>query len=100
MRCDKRISEHSKSNGNHFLGSDEHSGKVKSFMLDVLYPLITEADNVSTELLDIILINIVEPNKSQRKNAYQLAKELIKKTHDTLEQYIVLVSILARWFDD
>lgn len=60
-------------------------------MLDVLYPLITEADNVSTELLDIILINIVEPNKSQRKNAYQLAKELIKKTHDTLEQYIVLV---------
>ncbi|KAJ6650026.1 Sister chromatid cohesion protein PDS5 like B-B [Pseudolycoriella hygida] len=69
--------------------NDEHSGKVKSFMLDVLYPLITEADNVSTELLDIILINIVEPNKSQRKNAYQLAKELIKKTHDTLEQYIV-----------
>lgn len=62
-------------------------------MLDVLFPLITEADNVSTELLDIILINIVEPNKSQRKNAYQLAKELIKKTHDTLEQYIVLVSI-------
>lgn len=60
-------------------------------MLDVLYPLITEADNVSTELLDIILINIVEPNKSQRKNAYQLAKDLIKKTHDTLEQYIVLV---------
>lgn len=60
-------------------------------MLDVLYPLITEADNVSTELLDIILINIVEPNKSKRKNAYQLAKELIKKTHDTLEQYIVLV---------
>lgn len=74
-----------------FVPSDEHSGKVKSFMLDVLYPLITEADNVSTELLDIILINIVEPNKSQRKNAYQLAKELIKKTHDTLEQYIVLV---------
>lgn len=74
-----------------YFSSDEHSGKVKSFMLDVLYPLITEADNVSTELLDIILINIVEPQKSQRKNAYQLAKELIKKTHDTLEQYIVLV---------
>lgn len=83
---------------NFFLRSDEHSGKVKSFMLDVLYPLITEADNVSTELLDIILINIVEPNKSQRKNAYQLAKELIKKTHDTLEQYIVLV-IFSLEFD-
>ena len=29
--------------------SDEHSGKVKSFMLDVLSPLITEADFVSNE---------------------------------------------------
>lgn len=68
--------------------SDEHSGKVKSFMLDVLCPLITESDNVSTQLLDIVLINIVEPQKSTKKNAYQLAKELIIKTHETMEQYI------------
>lgn len=68
--------------------NDEHSGRVKSFMLDVLCPLITESDIVSNELLDIILINIVEPNKSQRKNAYLLAKELIIKTSDTLEPYI------------
>lgn len=57
-------------------------------MLDVLCPLITESDNVSQELLDIILINIVEPNKSSKKNAYHLAKELIVKTHETLEQYV------------
>ncbi|XP_014241753.1 sister chromatid cohesion protein PDS5 homolog B-B isoform X2 [Cimex lectularius] len=68
--------------------NDEHSGKVKSFMLDVLCPLITESDIVSSELLDIILINIVEPQKSQRKNAYLLAKELVVKTCDTLEPYI------------
>lgn len=61
-------------------------------MLDVLSPLITESDNVSTELLDIILINIVEPNKSAKKNAYYLAKELITKTHETIEQYIQQVS--------
>lgn len=73
--------------------SDEHSGKVKSFMLDVLCPLITESDNVSQELLDIILINIVEPNKSARKNSYHLAKELIIKTHETLEQYVQQVSV-------
>jgi sister-chromatid-cohesion protein PDS5 len=72
--------------------SDEHSGKVKSFMLDVLCPLITESDNLSNELLDNILINIVEPNKSQRKNAYSLAKELIVKCSDTLESYIQSVS--------
>nr|CAD7404383.1 unnamed protein product [Timema cristinae] len=68
--------------------SDEHSGKVKSFMLDVLCPLITEADVVSNELLDIILMNIVEPNKSQRKNAYLLAKELVVKCSGVLESYI------------
>ncbi|GAB0090696.1 pds5 [Sergentomyia squamirostris] len=68
--------------------NDEHSGKVKSFMLDVLCPLITESDNVSNQLLDIILSNIVEPAKTKRKNAYYIAKELIIKTADTLKQYI------------
>lgn len=72
--------------------SDEHSGKVKSFMLDVLCPLITESDIVSNELLDIILMNIVEPNKTQKKNAYLLAKELVIKCSETLEPYIQAVS--------
>ncbi|KAK2716297.1 sister chromatid cohesion protein PDS5 homolog B-like isoform X2 [Artemia franciscana] len=68
--------------------NDEHSAKVKSFMLDLLHPLITESDSVSNELLDIILSNIVEPHKTQRKNAYLLAKELIVKCSDTLQPYI------------
>ncbi len=54
--------------------NDEHSGKVKTFMLDVLCPLLVEADFISNELLDIILINIVDPYKSQRKNAASLAR--------------------------
>lgn len=54
--------------------------------------MITESDNVSTQLLDIILINIVEPQKSSRKNAYYLAKELIIKTNETMEQYITQVN--------
>lgn len=62
-------------------------------MLDVLCPLITESDIVSNELLDIILMNVVEPNKSQRKNAYLLAKELVVKCSDTLEPYIQTVCI-------
>ncbi|XP_037070380.1 sister chromatid cohesion protein PDS5 homolog A-A-like [Pollicipes pollicipes] len=68
--------------------NDEHSGKVKSFMLDVLCPLIYESDVVSNELMDIILMNVVEPAKSTRRNAYHLAKELIMKCSDTLEPYI------------
>lgn len=67
-------------------------------MLDVLCPLITESDIVSNELLDIILINIVEPNKTQRKNAYALAKELIVKCSDTLEAYIQGVSQSAETY--
>lgn len=68
--------------------NDEHSGRVKSFMLDVLCPLITESDIVSNELLDIVLMNIVEPNKTHKTNAYLLAKELVIKTSDTLEPYL------------
>lgn len=68
--------------------NDEHSNKVKSFMLDVLCPLITESDVVSNELLNILLINLVEPNKRDRKHAYLLAKELVVKTSETLEPYI------------
>ena len=43
--------------------SEKHTSKVKNFMLDVMTPLLTEADIVSQELLDILLINIVEPHK-------------------------------------
>ncbi len=57
-------------------------------MLEVLSPLIAEADVVSNELLDILLIHIVDPLKSQKKNAYSLARDLITKTSATLELYI------------
>lgn len=63
-------------------------------MLDVLCPLVTECDTVSNELLNIILINIVEPVKTSKKNAYQLAKELIIKCSETLEPYIQNVSLI------
>lgn len=67
-------------------------------MLDILCPLICESDMVASELLDIILINIVEPNKTQRKNAYSLAKDLILKCSNTLEPYIQSVSNLIIYF--
>jgi len=37
---------------------------------------------------DLILLNIIEPLKTQRKNSASLAKEIISKTSDTLEPYI------------
>lgn len=47
--------------------SEKHSSKVRNFMLDMMTPLITEADAVSQELLDIILQNIIEPHKVSLK---------------------------------
>lgn len=77
-------------------------------MLDVLCPLVSECDTVSNELLNIILMNIVEPVKSSKKNAYNLAKELIIKCSETLESYIqnvnhfkfsifILTRLIADW---
>lgn len=68
--------------------NDSHSVKVKGFMLDLMSPLITEADTVSQELLDVILLQIIEPRKTQNKNAYVLAQNLLKKTSMTIEPYL------------
>jgi sister-chromatid-cohesion protein PDS5 len=72
--------------------NDEHSAKVKTFMTQILTPILTESDSISNELLDILLINIIEPQKSQRRNAYALAKEVIYKSSDTLVTYVQSVS--------
>ncbi|XP_077518233.1 cohesin associated factor B pds5 isoform X4 [Amblyomma americanum] len=68
--------------------NDNHSSKVKNFMLDMMCPLITEADTVSQGLLDIVLRQIIEPCKTQNKNAYNLAKDVLKRTLNTIEPYI------------
>ncbi|UYV72678.1 PDS5A [Cordylochernes scorpioides] len=68
--------------------SDDHASKVKAFMLDLLSPLIAEADVISQELLDLVLIQIIEPRKTQNKHAYILARDLIKRGASNLEPYI------------
>lgn len=67
---------------------NEPNPKVRSFMLDIMSPLIAEADTVSNELLDVILKHIIEPEKSQNANAYELCKQLITKTSEALSIYV------------
>jgi len=43
--------------------SDKHSAKVTGHMLDIMTPLISEADSVSQDLLDVVLGCILEPFK-------------------------------------
>lgn len=69
--------------------NDNHSEKVKNFMLDMLTPLIIEADTVSMKLIEIILWQIIEPKKSQNKQACWLATQILKKTVKTMEPYLV-----------
>ena len=74
--------------------SDRHTTKVKNFMLDMMAPLLSEADTVSQELLDILLLNIVEPHKTQNRQAYSLAKELLMRTCNAIEPYVQAVSFI------
>ena len=74
--------------------SDRHTTKVKNFMLDMMAPLLSEADTVSQELLDILLLNIVEPHKTQNRQAYNLAKELLMRTCNAIEPYVQAVSFI------
>ena len=48
-------------------------------MIDMMTPLFNESDIVSPELLNVVLVNLLEPAKSIRKNSYELAKELVQK---------------------
>lgn len=87
------------------MSNHDPSQKVKTFMLDIMSPLITEADNVGYELLDVIFKQIVEPEKSQNSNAYELCRQLITKTSEALSIYIKnflcseLVSFESRSFE-
>ncbi|XP_033251549.1 sister chromatid cohesion protein PDS5 homolog A-like isoform X5 [Drosophila miranda] len=68
--------------------NDQHSAKITNFFLDVLSALITEADNLSVDLLDLLLINIVKPNKSSNRCAAHITDQLLAKTGDALESPI------------
>ena len=69
--------------------NDNHSEKVKNFMLDMLTPLIIEADTVSMKLIEIILWQVIEPKKSQSKQACWLATQILRKTIKTMEPYLI-----------
>ncbi|GFS33710.1 sister chromatid cohesion protein PDS5 homolog B-B [Nephila pilipes] len=68
--------------------SDHQFAKIKRHIVNLLSPLISESDLVTQELLDVILVHLVEPFKSQRPKASILAREIFLKTATPLEPYI------------
>ncbi|XP_036372439.1 sister chromatid cohesion protein PDS5 homolog A [Megalops cyprinoides] len=68
--------------------NNSHNQKVQMHMLDLMSSIITEGDGVTQELLDSILINLIPAHKNLNKQAYDLAKILLKRTVQTIETCI------------
>uniref|UniRef100_A0A8C5I966 PDS5 cohesin associated factor A n=1 Tax=Gouania willdenowi TaxID=441366 RepID=A0A8C5I966_GOUWI len=65
-----------------------HNQKVQMHMMDLMSSIIMEGDGVTQELLDTILINLIPAHKNLNKQAYDLAKTLLKRTVQTIETCI------------
>uniref|UniRef100_A0A8C1C3F8 PDS5 cohesin associated factor A n=2 Tax=Cyprinus carpio TaxID=7962 RepID=A0A8C1C3F8_CYPCA len=65
--------------------NNSHNQKVQMHMLDLMSSIIMEGDGVTQELLDTILINLIPAHKNLNKQAYDLAKTLLKRTVQTIE---------------
>ncbi|XP_036407201.1 sister chromatid cohesion protein PDS5 homolog A-like [Megalops cyprinoides] len=68
--------------------NNSHNQKVQMHMLDLMSSIIMEGDGVTQELLDTILINLIPAHKNLNKQAYDLAKILLKRTVQTIETCI------------
>ncbi|XP_062386623.1 sister chromatid cohesion protein PDS5 homolog A [Sardina pilchardus] len=68
--------------------NNSHNQKVQMHMLDLMSSIILEGDGVTQELLDTILINLIPAHKNLNKQAYDLAKALLKRTVQTIETCI------------
>ncbi|CAF91897.1 unnamed protein product, partial [Tetraodon nigroviridis] len=67
---------------------NSHNQKVQMHMMDLMSSIIMEGDGVTQELLDTILINLIPAHKNLNKQAYDLAKTLLKRTVQTIETCI------------
>uniref|UniRef100_A0A673CK20 PDS5 cohesin associated factor A n=1 Tax=Sphaeramia orbicularis TaxID=375764 RepID=A0A673CK20_9TELE len=68
--------------------NNSHNQKVQLHMMDLMSSIIMEGDGVTQELLDTILINLIPAHKNLNKQAYDLAKTLLKRTVQTIETCI------------
>ncbi|KAK1885947.1 Sister chromatid cohesion protein PDS5 like A [Dissostichus eleginoides] len=68
--------------------NNSHNQKVQMHMIDLMSSIIMEGDGVTQELLDTMLINLIPAHKNLNKQAYDLAKTLLKRTVQTIETCI------------
>lgn len=65
--------------------SDKTDANVRVELFELLFPLLNESDHLSSRVLDTLFARIIEPQKSNNKEAYNLASNLIKKGNENFE---------------
>ena len=64
----------------------EHGKRVERHMLDILTTCIENEESVAPEVADRVLMNLVEPQKTERPAAYHLAKACLAKCTNELQR--------------
>lgn len=72
--------------------SEKTTTKVKSLLFELLCPLLNESDQISSRVLDTLFARIIEPQKSNNKEAYTLAVNLLKRGNQHFEFLVQNVS--------
>ena len=68
--------------------TDKTSAKVKQLLFDLLHPLLNESEHIAPRVFDILLTRIIEPAKSNNKEACSLAVMLLKRGNEHFESLV------------
>uniref|UniRef100_A0A914XK15 Uncharacterized protein n=2 Tax=Plectus sambesii TaxID=2011161 RepID=A0A914XK15_9BILA len=64
---------------------EEHESKIQSLLMDIIVPLIQGVDQISPVVLDAVFYFIVNPQKTQNCEAYNMAKDLLQRCQTSFE---------------
>ena len=72
---------------NDFFGmvSSAHSNSVLTHILDIMVACVEESEDISQEMLDVLLKPLTSPHKKDAPIAYKLAQNLINRCADVLQ---------------
>lgn len=70
------------------LQTDGITSKVQDMLIDILASLVRDCDFLSIPALDSLLINLIEPHKTQNRTAYRCARNLIDSTNTAIQTHI------------
>nr|CAB3264762.1 sister chromatid cohesion protein PDS5 homolog A-B-like [Phallusia mammillata] len=67
-----------------------HDKQLKTHMLDIMGFAITDSGTISQPLLDIILECLLEKSQNMNPSAFELAKDLLRRTSAVAEQFLMV----------